>query len=240
MNEFDDPRRQFLINTLTAGAYAIGSMGILQPVSAMGRVPKELVSGKSIYDMRGSVRVNGKNANLDSKIGPNDTVETGNSSHVIFAVGKDAFVLRSNGKLKMQGGRGIISSLSLLGGKLLSVFGKRPAKQKLGLTTVAATIGIRGTGIYVESEPQATYVCTCYGVVDIAAVNDKASSQRVVAKHHDSPLLVLANEAEGKKIQSAPMINHTDDELALIEALVGRSVPFSSVGGYGSPRKPGY
>jgi hypothetical protein len=240
MNDFDDPRRQFLVKALTAGMYAVGSMGILQPVNAMGKIPKELVAGKSIYDMGGEVRVNGQAANLQTIIGPNDTVETDNSSFVVFAVGKDAFVLRSNGKLKMKGGSSIISSISLIGGKLLSVFGKRPEKQKMSIRTVSATIGIRGTGIYVESEPQGTYVCTCYGVVDIASVNDKKSRKIVTAQHHDTPVFVLPDRPAGQKIQHAPMFNHTDDELALLEALVGRSVPFSSIGGYGSPRKPGY
>ena len=240
MKDFVDQRRQFLINALTAGVYAVGSMGILQPVYAMGKVPKELVPGKSIYDMRGTVLINGKAANLESNIGPNDIVETGSSSHIIFAVGKDAFILRSNSKLKMKGSNTIIKNINLLGGKLLSVFGRRPVNQKIGIRTVVATIGIRGTGIYVESEPQSTYVCTCYGVVDIVAANDNKSQERIVSRHHDAPRLIFAGEMEGKKIQAAPVINHTDDELALIETLVGRTVPFLSAGSYSAPRKSSY
>ena len=206
----------------------------------MGKVPGVLPPGKSIYDLTGTVKVNGKPANLDTYIGPKSTVETGKGSQVIFAVGKDAFVLRGNSKITLEGGETIITGIKLLAGKLLSVFGKRPQKQTLGIKTIAATIGIRGTGIYVESEPDQSYVCTCYGVADLYAVNDKQSRERVITQHHDSPRYILKDAPEGQKIREAPVINHTDDELALIEALVGRSVPFAARGGYGAPRKSGY
>ena len=239
MKEINDPRREFLINALSAGLYAAGSMGILQPVWAMGKVPKELVPGKSIYDLQGIVRVNGQQADESTLIDFNSTIETGDSSHVIFAVGKDAFILRSNSKVRIQGNDGIVGVLRLVTGKMLSVFGRRSETQKLGIKTVAATIGIRGTGVYVESEPEKTYVCTCYGVADLYSNKDKTSKERVVTKHHDSPRFILPNEPAGKQIVEAPVFNHTDDELALIETLVGRSVPFAATG-YGAPRKSGY
>lgn len=172
MKDTEESRREFLISALTAGMYAVGSMGILQPVWAMGKVPKQLVPGKSIYDLSGDVRVNGRPATEDTFIGVNSTVSTGDSSHVIFAVGMDAFILRSNSELKVEGSA-IISNIRLISGKLLSVFGRRVEKQKLSLKTVTATIGIRGTGMYLESEPGQTYVCTCYGTADIYANEDK-------------------------------------------------------------------
>jgi hypothetical protein len=242
MSDIDDPRREFLVNALTAGAYAVGAMGIIQPAWSMGKIPKELIAGKSIYDMSGQVYVDGKQANESTLIGFNSVVETRSSSHVVFAVGKDAFVLRSNGKMLIKGKEesGIITNIRLIGGKLLSVFGKRPAKQKLKLGTTVATIGIRGTGVYVESEPQQSYVCTCYGEVDIFSNKDSQSREQVVTQHHESPKYILANASPGQAIIAAPMINHTDDELAVIEALVGRTVPFASSDGYGAPRKTRY
>lgn len=239
MREIDDPRREFLINALSAGLYAAGSVGFLQPVWAMGKVPTQLVPGKSIYELRGSVKVNGKQANENTLIDSTSTVETATDSHVIFVVGIDAFILRSNSKVELQGNNTVINSLRLIGGKMLSVFGKRSKKQKLGIDTITATIGIRGTGVYVEADSEQTYVCTCYGVADIVSKKDKTSKERVVTKHHDSPRFIRASEPEGKQIVIAPVINHTDDELALIETLVGRSVPFSSTG-YSAPRKTTY
>ena len=37
---------------------------------------------------------------------------------------------------------------------------------------------------------------------------------------------MLANEPKGRNIRNAPFINHTDQELMLIETLVGREPPF--------------
>ena len=239
MTDFEDPRRDFLVKALTAGFYLAGT-GLAMPAWGMGKVPGVLPPGKSIYDLKGRVKVNGQPATMDTFIGPQATVETGRNGRVIFAVGKDAFILRSNSKVKIDGGESIITGISLLAGKLLSVFGKRTRQQRLGVKTVSATIGIRGTGVYVESEPDQTYVCTCYGVADLAAINDKQSVERVVTQHHDAPRYILSNAPAGEKIKQAPVINHTDDELALIETLVGRSVPFAAAGDYGSPRKNSY
>jgi len=239
MKKSDQKRREFLIGLLSAGLYTLGSSAILPSAWAMGKVPTQLVPGKSIYDLSGTVTVNGKPANENTVIDSNSIVETATDSHVIFVVGIDAFILRSNSKVELQGNNQVINSLRLIGGKLLSVFGKRTKKQKLGIDTITATIGIRGTGVYVESEPEQTYVCTCYGVADLTSKKDKTSKERVVTKHHDSPRYIQSKNAKGKQIVTAPVINHTDDELALIEALVGRTVPFSSAG-YSSPRKSSY
>lgn len=239
MTDVDEQRREFLVNALSAGFYALAS-GLVLPVHAMGKVPRVLPPGKSVYDLTGHVRVNKQPATLDTVITPGSTLETGPASYIIFAVGKDAFILRENSKLELEGGELIITSIRLLAGKLLSVFGKRPARQKLGLKTVVATIGIRGTGVYLESEPDRSYVCTCYGMAELAAVGDPLSREQVTTEHHDAPRYILRDAPGGEKIRPAPVINHSDDELALIEALVGRSVPFAAPGGYGAPRKLPY
>lgn len=239
MRDIDERKRQFLIQALSAGLFAAGSAGLLQPVWAMGKIPKVLEPGKSIYDMKGVVKINGKPASEKSQIKASDLIETGAGSHLIFAVGKDAFILRDNSKLQL-GGKGIISEMKLLSGKLLSVFGKRETRQALGIKTVNATIGVRGTGVYIEAEPERSYVCTCYGQVELAAIKDAKSRETVKTQHHDSPRFILSGETAGNNIRVAPMLNHTDDELALIEALVGREVPFAFSGGYSVPRKSGY
>jgi hypothetical protein len=239
MPNIDENKRRFLINALSAGLFAAGGMGLLRPVWAMGKVPTVLVPGKSIYDLRGSVKVNGQMANVDTVINSSALIETGADSHLIFAVGKDAFILRHNSSLQLSG-KGLISEMKLLSGKLLSVFGKREQAQPLGIKTVNATIGIRGTGIYIESEPELSYVCTCYGSAELASLNDNASREIVLTQHHESPRYILSGESTGNNIRKAAMINHTDDELALIEALVGRDVPFAISGGYSVPRKSGY
>jgi len=60
----------------------------------------------------------------------------------------------------------------------------------------------------------------------------------VASKHHDEPVYILAAPKDGKTIRNAPFINHTDQELMLIEALVGRSPPFVFPSeDYAGPRK---
>jgi len=240
MDEFDKQRRDFLIRALSSGLFASSTYGFSLPAFGMGQVPRELPPGKSIYKINGKVKVDSTLATLDTKITPRSVIETGRNSSIVFAVGKDAFIMRSNSKVEMQGGELILTGLRLVTGKILSVFGKRKKEERLGVKTVIATIGIRGTGMYLESDPEQTYVCTCYGTADLASITDKQSKETVVTKHHDAPRYILANAAAGKKIQPAPVINHTDEELELIETLVGRSVPFSFSGDYDSMRKPKY
>ena len=128
----------------------------------------------------------------------------------------------------------LISGLRLLTGKLLTVSRNTPMR----VTTATATIGIRGTGFYVESEPEQTYFCTCYGTTDITASADPDSKISVTSKHHDKPLYIVKDGGRGNNIRNAPFINHTDQELALIEALVGRTTPFVFANdAYSAPRR---
>jgi len=112
--------------------------------------------------------------------------------------------------------------LRLLTGALLSVFGKTEHQ----FNTPTATIGIRGTGLYVESDPELSYVCTCYGTTDISSVDDPSSSESIISSRHDEPRYIVADADSGKHIRKARFKNHTNLELAIIEALVGRELPF--------------
>lgn len=197
----------------------------------LGKVPRELPPGRSIYDLRGECLVNGKPAAADTLIGANDSVSTGNKSRLIFVVGKDAFLLRENSQLTMNGDNGLVSGLRLLTGALLAVFGGG----EHSVSTPMATMGTRGTGLYVEARPDKTYVCNCYGTIEIAA-NGTTERETILSRHHDAPRYVLA--AGEKRIRPASRINHTDQELALIEALVGRTPPFALFDrGYGTQKR---
>jgi len=240
MDDFDTSRREFLIRALSSGLFATGLYGLAAPAWSMGKIPRELPPGKSIYRLKGRVIIDSRTATTDTVIKPNSVIETGADGQLIFVVGKDAFILRNNSRLEMQGGNVIITGLRLLTGKLLSVFGRRTRSEPLGLKTVVATIGIRGTGVYLESGPEQTYVCTCYGQADLASATDPLSRESVITHHHDSPRYILADAPAGRKIRPAPVINHTDEELELIESLVGRTVPFAFSGGYDSLRKDDY
>jgi hypothetical protein len=239
----DDPRREFLVNALSAGAFiACGSYGLLAPTAQaaiFGKVPRQVPEGKSFFTLEGDVKVNGQKATEETLIQPNDTVQTGEKSQAIFVVGKDAFILRSNSELKLTGTGILLTNMRLLTGKLLSVFGKRgPNETRLSMVSRTATIGIRGTGVYMESEPDLTYLCTCYGVTSMTSTEDPSSQETIASKHHDAPRYIVKDGAKGERIRPAPVINHEDIELLLIEELVGRTPPFSvSDSGYSAPRR---
>jgi hypothetical protein len=228
----NDPRRKFLVDALSLGAFAgFNASGLFQAGHALGKVPPKLPEGRSIYKLSGRVTVDGKVADINTPVGPNSLIQTGSNSHVIFVVGSDAFILRSNSQLEMGGSGLLVRGMRILSGKILSVFGKRENTHTI--TTSTATIGIRGTGIYIETDPEISYVCTCYGHTLLSANADPDVTRDIVTEHHDSPFYVLPAGAGSKLILPAPVINHSDTELALIEELVGRTTPFSgSKSGY--------
>jgi hypothetical protein len=204
MCEHKQDRRQFLISAL-----ATGSLAALSGLAQAG--------GRQISDIQGSVFVNGRRANSYSSIRPGDVVKTGRNSKIVFVVGQDAIILRSNSRLILQSENRLVSGLRLLTGAMMAVF----APGKKTISTVTATAGIRGTGIYVEAKPDETYFCTCYGAVQLDEVSGTQQGELVEASHHAARYV-----RHGQALQEAPMINHQDLELELLESLVGRSVPF--------------
>lgn len=237
-HETDDPRRRLLIKALAAGLF-MGAQPTRNALAGFfGKVPAKLPPGQSVYSLTGSATVNGKEATLATRIGPNDTIHTGKGSEIVFVVGTNSMILRSNSKLELQGkgelGSFLINGLRLLTGKLLSVSRNQPMR----VGTVTATLGIRGTGFYVESDPDLTYFCTCYGTTDVVAGSDPKNKETIVSRHHDRPVYIPAKAQSGKSIITAPFINHTDQELMLIETLVGRTPPFVfPMDDYNAPRR---
>lgn len=225
--DIDDSRRQFLLRALAVGWLANTPSAW---AGLLGNVPRALPAGQSVYSIQGDFRVNGQPATAETLIGPNDTVTTGRSSQAVFVVGKDAFILRENSELHLSGSELLVDAMRLVTGGLLSVFGKRSHR----IETPTSYIGIRGTGIYVEASSELSYICTCYGTVDISAAQAPANNETIESRHHDAPRYVTADG----KIRPAPMIDHTDDELMLVETLVGRTPPFALFDdSYGGPKR---
>lgn len=174
--------------------------------------------------------VNNKPATIDTIVRADDKIETGENSKAVFVVGQDAILLRSKSTLKLSPGKAkskkddgfVVETLRLITGSALTVFGKTNHQLK----TPTASMGIRGTGVYAEVEQDRTYLCTCYGVVDIASNTDPDSLETVKTRHHESPRYIYAKGEQGKLIQTAKVKNHTDQELIMLEALLGREPPF--------------
>jgi hypothetical protein len=143
----------------------------------------------------------------------------------VVVVGEDAFLLRANTVIEARGSRGVLSDLLISTGRVLTVFSKKPVE----IRTTYATIGIRGTGAYLEVDSASVYFCLCYGE---ALVQGAGMEAKVVkTTHHEQPLL-LRQDGGAVRAESGPFRNHTDDELVMLEALVGREPPFMKDGVY--------
>ena len=234
--ERDDPRRRVLVRMLGLGAWAAG-MGVSDAAAQLfGTRPSTLPASRSIYRLSGSVTVNGAAATLETLVKPGDTVATGKGAECVFVVAGHSMILRENSTLTVQReeSSGLVRGLRMLTGALLQV----SRDSRFAVTTMNASIGIRGTGFYVEADPRRTYFCTCYGITEVAAEGDPESRQTIEATHHDRPVYVLSGGPRGRNIRNAPFIDHTDQELALIEALVGREPPFVfAKDAYSGPRR---
>ncbi|NOT18942.1 MAG: hypothetical protein HOP24_01520 [Sideroxydans sp.] len=220
-----DLQRRRLLQALSAGFLVS-----LIPAAASALDGGEVK--KSVFRLKGRAWVNGNPVDMNTHIKPNDIVKTGHGSELVFVVGDHAMLLRGRSHLVIEPqennavGSFLIGGLRLFAGKLLSV----SRNKGMRINTPSATIGIRGTGVYLEAGPERTYFCTCYGEVDVQAVNDPDSKETVVSAHHDKPLYIYGKGQAGQSIHPVgrlPVPNHTDEELIMAEALVGRVPPFT-------------
>jgi len=185
---------------------------------------------KGVYRVRGDVRINGAPAQEGMDVKAGDVVTTGAGSDVVFVTGKDAFLIRANSRVETRGVLGALalSGLRVVTGAVLSVFS--PGERKT-LRTPTATIGIRGTAVYLEAGEARTYVCTCYGEAEIESAMDPAARETVTTKHHEQPRYVMGMGSP-QMIMGAPVENHSDAELVFLESLMGRRPPFVDAPGY--------
>lgn len=208
----------FLNRLATGGALAVAAPFLIRQALAMG--DRHYTQG--FHKLDGTVLLNDKPATKGMLVKPGDKVTTGANSLAAFVVERDAFLLRSNSQLEISGVGTAIKTLNLLAGKILSVFDKGEKK----IIVPTATMGIRGTAIYAEADPLCSYLCTCYGTVNIQSNSNPKVQETVVTKRHDAPRYIYASGE--KLIMPAPIINHTEDELFMLEALVGRMPEFFS------------
>jgi len=214
-----NPQRRTLLKRLAAGsALATAAPFLIRNALAMGN--RHHTQG--FHKLEGNVFLNGKPAAHGMLVKPGDKVTTGPNSLAIFVVDHDAYMLRSDSRLELSAAGAAAKTLNLLAGKMLSVFDKGEKR----ILVPTAAIGIRGTAVYAEADPLRSYLCVCYGTVNIQANSKPSVQETVITKHHDAPRYIYASGEQ--LIVKAPMINHTDDELFMLEALVGRLPDFFS------------
>ena len=214
-----DARRRELLRRFGA-AGAAGVSGWIQQALAAGDLPPGL------HRLEGTATVNGRAAKAGSSVNLGDRIATGRASQAVVVLKGDAFLMRADTVIEVKGRDGILGELLVASGKVLSVFAKRP----LTIKAATASIGIRGTGAYLEVEPSSVYFCLCYGE---AAIDGPGMTAPKVVKttHHEQPL-ILRDEGGYMRAEPGPFQNHSDDELILLESLVGRAPPFMKDGQY--------
>ena len=238
MSKSRQPRRLFLQRL--AATSLIGAGGISGLIrNALANAKDPIATG--MHKITGDVRVNGSVAKEGMLLKNGDTIETGTKSQAIYVIGKDAFFQRDNTTVNFASGAAA-DVMRVVTGKILSVFGKGQRT----IQTSTATIGIRGTGCYIEDEPYLpkappvgagntpssakkltrTYFCLCYGTAELTPNAAPDQKETFSTKHHDNPLYIHDDPAMPTAMLMAPVANHSDIELALLESLVGRQPPF--------------
>lgn len=216
---------------------ALAAAGLLGPAGISGLIRDALAKGDvpirpGLHKIRGEVIVNRRLATEGQLIKPGDTIVTGANSEVIYVIGQDAYMQRELTTVSF-GAEALQNLMRVVSGKILSVFGK--GAKSIQVST--ATIGIRGTGCYIEEENHGaaarTYFCLCYGDVEVTPTAAPQEAMRYSTRHHDKPYYLHNDMKMPKMMVPAAVINHTDAELELLESLVGRRPPFwGSVTGY--------
>ena len=209
-----------------------------------GTLGAQAQSRSNIVTLVGDAQANGVRLQADQTIRNGDELLTGPGASLVFVMGDSAFHLRQNSRLKVEGNTdgAVVNALRLLTGGVISVWGKGAQRK---ITTPTLTAGIRGTGVYAEVFPEQdnrSYLCICYGVVDLEASTER---KLVQAEYHDAHW-VEPIARNGRLLTPAPLLNHTDEELEYMAQLVNQRTAWqitgrkgekdgSSYGGYGSP-----
>ncbi len=202
-------RRKFLI------AAAVFPLAAIIPVQASAE-------SSVVHELQGIVTVNKKALTLTSIIRSGDEIMVSPDGKLVFSIGEDAFLVRGGSTLQVYAEEGgmLVNALRLITGAMLGVYGKR--KTTTRIYTATATIGIRGTAVYASVMPDRLYTCTCYGHTDLIVGLEKAD---VIATHHNAHV-VTTSKSGNSQMKAFEVLDHNDDELRMLEALVGRKPIF--------------
>lgn len=212
-------QRRALLKAAFVGGVAQAS----EPLFAMGTRPPP----PGMRKIKGNVYINGQRAQIDQMVKEGDKVTTGPNSEAIYVVAANAFQMRENAEVQHLSD-GVVTVLRVIKGGVLSVFGAGHKR----IETPTATLGIRGTGCYIEAEPDSVYFCLCYGKADIVPVADESQRIQIETSNHDSPFYI-GNAKAGSLIKPAPVKNHSNFELNMLEYESGRAPHFPIAGGGG-------
>ena len=185
---------------------------LLSPMAVFAQADGE------IHELEGKVWVNGKLANLETEIHFGDQVMTGGLSHVVIKLDGSVYRIANSSKLTLPEGKENVS-LNFLYGAFLAVFRHDVHKT---IHTRAAILGVRGTGLYLSDRGNETHLCACYGDIDFFDASNPENKRHIHAEYHH---LASLDHKTGKFKTNLRMTGHTDEDLFVLEELVGRTPP---------------
>jgi hypothetical protein len=187
-----------------------------------------LAQAAMVHELSGQVLLNGLPIARNSVIQPGQTVTTGRDGQIWFTLGGDAYFLRPGSELRLRSGvtDSVVGALRLVTGALGATFRSGEQRRVVAQTV---TIGIRGTGVYVETTDRETYACTCFGATEMISATGGTMMEnvRVMAENHQARR-IHRDPQMGTRIVQAPFERHTSEEIARLESLAGRPSPFRS------------
>ena len=192
----------------------------------------------NIVELVGDAQLNGARLLPLQTIQTGDDIATGPGTSLIFVIGNSSFKVRQNSRLSVERGDSLnaVSLLRLIGGAVVSVWGKGPKRQ---IVTPTLTAGIRGTGVYTEifaNQDNRSYFCNCYGTVEVADGPDSITSS---TSYHQS-FWGEVQPREGRYLTPAAAINHGDEELEYLARLVDQRTAWQILGYKGVRDGKGY
>ncbi|MDF1485020.1 iron dicitrate transport regulator FecR [Ramlibacter sp. H39-3-26] len=192
----------------------------------------------NIVELRGDALLNGARLLGDQVVQTGDMVETGPGAHLVFVIGNASFLVRQNSRLAVERGSSLnaVSLLRLVTGAVASVWG-RGMRHTIAMPTLTA--GIRGTGVYAEvfaDQDNRSYFCNCYGTVDMVAGIERVES---VAEYHQA-FWGEPTPRGGMWLTPARAINHTDEEIEALAALLDQRTAWQILGRKGVKDGYGY
>ena len=195
----------------------------LLPVAAIIPI-KAFAATRKIHEIEGDVFINQAKINSESLIKNGDEIVVSKDGKLVFSLGEDAFLVRGGTTLQVYYDHDslLVTALRLVTGAMLGVFGKR--KTTTHIYTATATIGVRGTAVYAAVTKDKLYTCTCYGHTDLIVGLER---EDVISKHHNAHVVTI-NVSGNTQMKAFEVIDHNDDELRMLEALVGKKPSFDS------------
>jgi hypothetical protein len=154
---------------------------------------------------------------VKDKISSGSTLKTGKNSFIrVRFPGGLVFQLGSESELLMNVPEISGSSLELKRGDLLTYLkpdGKKA--ERLKIKSPSATMGVRGTVLWVTSRPtQPEVLCTCEGEVKMSAFGEEKT---FITKKHESPVEIKAGFPMPNK--QLLMDGHNDQDIAELKKL---------------------